>query len=61
MKKQKDLDILRRFILHPRRQRRVYNKVENRPTYRDRPLIEEIEANNIPNIPVLEPELEVKN
>ncbi len=35
--------------------------MENRPTYRDRPLIEEIEANNIPNIPVLEPELEVKN
>jgi len=43
IKKQKDLDILRRFILHPRRPRKN-NFVYEKPDFREgRLLVEEIE------------------
>lgn len=41
IKKQKDLDILRRFILYPRKPRKIVNRTDR--TQGDRPLIEEIE------------------
>ena len=43
IKKQKDLDILRRFILHPRRPRNNNYRYEKYDQRDGRPLIQEIE------------------